>query len=137
MSEKVADPEEYGGSSEPVRRLPGTEHLGIILLESVQIERRAGGVWSRIAERVPATFEPVPIPRRVELETWTHKPLLCLWLLPETPIQDGDRVIRDDGSRWYVRGAPLTAPGRTHIVALTERASEDRLFEPLNPNEPA
>jgi hypothetical protein len=136
MAETDVDPEEYGGYANFARRLPGTEHLGIILLESVRIERKVNGVWSRIAERVPATFEPVPIPHRVKLETWTHKPLLCLWLLPQTPIQDGDRVIRDDGSRWYVRGAPLTAPARTHIVALTERATEDRLFEPLNPNEP-
>src|SRR5436305_324122 len=113
-----------GGTSDargPARNLPGTERSGLIFYEYVNIERKSGGVWNQIAEDQPAAFEPVDVHTRIELSAWSHKPLLCLWLMPDTPIQDADRVIRYDGSHWYVRGMPLLAPGGTHIAALTER----------------
>jgi hypothetical protein len=112
----------------PFGNLPGTEHLGILFTEYVDIERSVGGTWTRIAAGVPAAFEPVRLHTRVDLEPWTHKPLLGLWLMPDTPLEDGDRVVREDGSRWYVRGAPLAAPARTHIAALVEAETEDGLF---------
>ena len=121
----------------PRGNLPGTEVAGIIFLEYVDVERKSGGVWSQIAGRVPATFEPVPVHSRQTLETWSHKPLLCLWIMPDTPLADADRVIRDDGSHWYIRGAPLLAPMKTHIVALAERASEDALFATRSAQEPS
>src|SRR5207302_226767 len=105
--------------------LPGTEGLGVIFLEYVNVERKISGVWTAIATNVPATFERLGLHRRVEMEPWTHKPLYGLWLFPNTPLQDADRVVRSDGSHWYVRGAPLTAPLNTHIAALTESATED------------
>lgn len=121
----------------PSGNLPATEHLGIVFLEYVNIERKSGGVWNLIAANVKATFEPLRIHTRVEMETWTHKPLLCLWLLPNTSIQDGDRVIRSDNSHWYIRGAPLMSPAKTHIVAIAEYATEDKLFATRDPNEPS
>ena len=130
-------PSASGNVPGPAGNLPGTEHHGIIFLEYVHVERKIGGVWTNLASNVPATFEPIRIHGRVELETWSHKPLLCVWLLPDTPIQDADRVIRQDGSRWYIRGAPLIAADRSHIAALGERATEDGLFAARNPNEPA
>ncbi len=116
--------------------LAGTDHLGVIFLEYVNVERKVDGVWAQVALNAPATFEPVSLHRRLELATWTHKPLLCLWLMPSASLQDGDRVVRRDGSRWYVRGAPLLAPGGTHIAALAEAAAEDGLFAALSPDEP-
>lgn len=120
----------------PDGNLPGTERSGLIFLEYVNIERKSGGVWSQVAANLPATFESVKVHTRFELSTWSHKPLLCLWLMPDAPIQDADRVIRSDGSHWYVRGAPLLAPGRTHIAALTERGTEDGLFAAYSASEP-
>ena len=117
--------------------LPGTEGLGIIFLETVDIERKVAGVWTSVAADVPATFEPLNLPVREGLATWTHKPLFCIWLLPDTAIADADRVVRSDGSRWYVRGAPLAAPMRTHLAALAERGTEDGLFAPIDPLEPS
>ncbi len=104
-------------------------HGGLILLERVRIERRQGQAWTSIAEDVPATFEPLRLRTRVALEPWTHRPLLGLWLLPSAPLQDGDRVVRADGSRWRVRGTPLRGPLGTHIAAITEGESDDALFE--------
>jgi hypothetical protein len=125
------------GTLGPAGNLPGTEYLGVIYLEYVDVERKSGGVWGQIAGNVPATFEPLKIHTRAELETWSHKPLFCLWMFPGTPLDDGDRVIRSDGSHWYIRGAPLKAPRNTHIAALAERATEDSLFATRNPNEPS
>ena len=121
----------------PRGNLPGTEQMGVIFLEYVDIERKSGASWNQIAIGVPATFEPLKLHSRVGMEPWSHKPLLCLWVLPDTPIADGDRVIRDDGSHWYIRGAPLMAPMKTHIVALAERATEDNLFAARSASEPS
>lgn len=126
-----------GGAGGASGGVPGTQRSGLILYETVSIERKSGGVWSSVATGVPATFEVVRIHTRYEMQTWTHKPLLCVWLLPDTSVQDGDRVIRSDGSHWYVRGAPLTAPAGTHIVALTERGTEDGLFAAYSAAEPS
>src|SRR5690348_10163774 len=100
--------------SGPAGNLPGTEHLGVIFTEYVGVERNIGGTWTSVDSTVPATFEPISIHGRMELETWTHRPLFCVWLFPNTTVDDGDRVIRSDGSHWYVRGAPLIAPLGTH-----------------------
>ncbi len=113
--------------------LPGTAHLGLILLERVDVERQSGGLWSQIAAGVPATFEPLSLHTRAELATWTHKPLFCLWLYPSIAIADGDRIKRGDGSDWYVRGTPFFAPRRTHYVAIVEATTEDTLFAPIAP----
>ena len=123
--------------SGPAGNLPGTAHLGAIFVEFVNVERKSGGVWSEVARSVPATFEEVRAPGRVKLETWTHKPLLVLWLAPVTAFMDGDRVIRSDGSRWYMRGTPLAAPLNTHVAVLVEGSAEDKLFAARDPNEPS
>ena len=70
----------------PGGNLPGTEGLGVIFQEYVDVERKSGGVWGNIARNVPATFEPMKIYTRVKMEPWTHKPLFGLWLLPDTPL---------------------------------------------------
>src|SRR5436309_3334764 len=70
------------GTTGPAGNLPGTESLGVIYLEYVDVERKSGGVWGQIAGNVPATFEPLKIHTRTELETWSHKPLYGLWLFP-------------------------------------------------------
>jgi hypothetical protein len=106
----------------------GTAHLGILFLETVQVERRVSGSWTRIASDVPATFEPVSVHTRAELAAFTHKPLLCLWLYPATSLQDGDRVVRADGSAWYLRGMPFMAPRGTHYAVLVEGELADTLF---------
>ncbi len=116
--------------------LPGTEHMGIIFLEYVNIERKISGTWTEVARNVPATFEPLKVHTRVKMEPWTHKPLYCVWLFPRTPAIDGDRVIRSDGSRWYIRGDPLRAPRGTHVAALAEAAAEDGLFAARSSTEP-
>ena len=82
---------------------------------------------------MPAAFEPVSIHARAELATWTHKPLLCLWLYPAVALADGDRVKRADGSDWYVRGTPFLAPHGTHYVAIAEASAADGLFAPIAP----
>src|SRR5262249_29833156 len=94
----------------PHGNLGGAEQWGLIFLETIDIERKISGVWTQIAVNVPATFEPLSLHSRVEMEPWSHKPLLCLWLMPDTPLADGDRAIRGDGSHWYVRGTPLVGP---------------------------
>ncbi|MGC8668555.1 MAG: hypothetical protein ACP5VE_10630 [Chthonomonadales bacterium] len=113
--------------------VPGTAHLGILFLEAVQIQRRISGAWTPIASGVPATFEPVSIHTRAELAAFTHKPLLCLWLYPAATLQDGDRVVRADGSGWYVRGTPFLAPRGTHYAVLVEGELADTLFAPPAP----
>jgi hypothetical protein len=133
MSLPIPTDEEPG----PHGNMPGTEHTGIIFLETINIERKIGGIWTQIAAGVPATFEPLSLHSRVEMEPWSHKPLLCLWLMPDTPIADADRAIRSDGSHWYIRGAPLMAPMKTHIAAIAERASEDNLFAARSSPEPS
>lgn len=126
-----------GGSTPgPQGNLPGTEYMGVIFLEYVNIERKISGVWTQIAGNVPATFEPLKVHTRVEMEPWTHKPLYCLWLFPKTAAADGDRVIRSDGSHWYIRGEPLRAPRGTHVAALAEGAAEDGLFAARSAPEP-
>src|SRR2546421_1400942 len=122
--------------SGPGGSVPGTGYLGVIFVEYVNVERKISGVWNEVARSVPATFEEVRLGKRVDLETWTHKPLYTLWLSPVTTFVDGDRVIRSDGSRWYMRGTPLTAPLRTHVVVLVEGSAEDKLFATRDPNEP-
>ena len=117
--------------------LPATVHSGLIFLEYVNIERKSGGVWNSVASNSPATFETVSIDRRIKLETWTHKPLLCVWLPPEMAVLDGDRIIRSDASHWYVRGAAITSPDRTHIAAFVEAAAEDSLFAARSASEPS
>lgn len=109
----------------PVR---GTAHLGILFLETVQVERRISGTWTRLASDVPATFEAVSLHTRAELAAFTHKPLLCLWLYPAAVLLDGDRVIRSDGSGWYVKGTPFLAPRGTHYAVLVEGELADTLF---------
>lgn len=116
--------------------LPGTLHSGLIFLEYANVERKSGGVWSAIATDVPSTFERVESAGRARLETWTHKPLFSVWLAAVS-IADGDRLIRSDGTRWYVRGAPLTSPDRTHVVALVEASAEDGLFAARSASEPS
>lgn len=109
---------------------------GLVMTELVDIERCTGGVWGAVVSGVPATCEALGMRARLELETWTHKPLMRVWLLPDTDLLDGDRIVRADGSRWYVRGAPLAGPGRTHLAALTEAAAEDGLFSARVSTEP-
>ena len=118
-------------------RLPGTGHLGVIFVEYVNVERKSGRVWSEVARRVPAAFDEVRIGTRAELETWTHKPLYTLWLSPVTTFVDGDRVIRSDGTRWYMRGRPVKAPLGTHVAALVEGSAEDGLFATRSASEPS
>jgi hypothetical protein len=117
--------------------LAGTRHTGLLLTEAVRVERKGGGVWSEVAASVPATLEPVSLRLRSEMETWTHKPLVTVWLLPATDLEDGDRLVRADGERWYVRGAPARAATGTHMAALAERATEDGLFAAYDAAEPA
>lgn len=121
----------------PGGSLPGTGHLGAIFVEYVNVERKISGTWTEIARSLPATFEEVRFNQRAKIEVWTHKALYTLWLSPMTTFLDGDRVIRSDGTRWYIRGTPLTAPLRTHVVALVEASAEDGLFAARNPNEPS
>lgn len=116
------------GSEERPGRVGGTLIGGLLMTETVAIERLADGVWTAIAAEAPATCEEVRLDERVALASWTRRPLLRVWLLPDTDLRDGDRLVRADGSLWYVRGAPLTGPGRTHLAALTEAAAEDGLF---------
>ena len=123
------------GSLGPGGNLPGTAHLGVMFVEYVNVERKISGSWTEVARSVPATFEEVRFGLRAEIETWTHKPLYSLWISPATTFADGDRVIRSDGTRWYIRGAPLVAPLRTHVVALVEGSAEDKLFAARDPNE--
>ena len=108
------------GSPGPGGNVTETGYLGVIFMEYVNIERKSGGTWSQIAQNVPATFEEVKLKSRVHMETWTHKPLYTLWLSPVTTFADGDRVIRSDSSHWYMRGSPIAAPLKTHVVALVE-----------------
>lgn len=117
--------------------LPDTAHTGLIFLEYANLERNSGGIWSAIGTDLPVTFERVETAGRSRLETWTHKPLFTVWLSGVTSVQDGDRLIRADGSHWYVRGAPMVSPGGTHIVALVEAAAEDGLFAARSASEPA
>lgn len=117
--------------------LPGTDHTGLIYLEYANIERKSGAVWSVIASNVPATFEKVETEGRLRLETWSHKPLFSVWLPPSAAIVDGDRIVRCDGTRWYVRGSALVSPERTHIVALVEASAEDGLFAARSASEPS
>jgi len=131
------DPNPGGQVPGPLGTLPGTAHTGLILLEYVNVERKISGAWTTIASGVPATFEPLSTHARLELETWSHKPLLALWLMPATSLQDGDRVIRSDSSRWYIRGAPLAGPLGTHVAAIAEGATEDGLFAPRSASEPS
>jgi hypothetical protein len=115
-------------ASERPGRAHGVVIGGLLMTEAVGIERSADGVWTEVATEVPATFEELDLDERVALATWTHKPLLRIWLLPDVDVREGDRIVRSDGSRWYVRGAPLAGPGRAHLAALTEAAAEDGLF---------
>jgi hypothetical protein len=117
--------------------LPDTAHTGMIFLEYANLERKSGGVWTAIGANLPVTFERVETASRARLETWTHKPLFSVWLSGVTSVQDGDRLIRADGSHWYVRGAPMVSPGGTHIVALVEAAAEDGLFAARSASEPS
>lgn len=117
--------------------LPDTAHTGMIFLEYANLERKSGGVWSAIGPNLPVTFERVETASRARLETWTHKPLFSVWMSGVTTVQDGDRLIRADGTRWYVRGAPMVSPGGTHIVALVEAAAEDGLFAARSAAEPS
>jgi hypothetical protein len=132
-----SSPNSAGQVPGAVGNLPGTERLGVIFLEYVNVERKVSGVWTAMATNVPATFERLNVHKRVEMEPWSHKPLYGLWLFPNTPLQDGDRVVRSDGSHWYIRGAPLSAPLSTHIAALAEAATEDGLFATRSAVEPA
>ena len=117
--------------------LPHTAHTGMIFLEYANLERKSGGVWSAIGVNLPVTFEPVETACRVRLEPWTHKPLFSVWLSGVTSVQDGDRLIRADGTHWYIRGAPMVSPGGTHIVAMVEAAAEDGLFAARSASEPS
>jgi hypothetical protein len=117
--------------------LPSTLNSGLIFLEYANIERKIGGVWTAVGTDVPSTFERVESVGRARLETWTHKPLFSVWLPPGASIADGDRLIRSDGTRWYVRGAPMSSPGNTHIVALVEASAEDGLFAARSAAEPS
>ena len=137
VPQKPLDPNVSGSIAGLSGTRPGTESSGVIFLEYVNVERKISSVWTQLAGNVPATFEPLTLHVRYELQTWSHKPLLCLWMLPNTTIDDGDRVIRSDGSHWYIRGAPLVAPAGTHIAALAERATEDKLFAPISASEPS
>jgi hypothetical protein len=121
----------------PAGNLPGTAHTGLILLEYAGHERKSGEDWVAVNSDLPVTFQAVQTEGRLRLETWTHKPLFSVWLPPSVSILDGDRLIRSDGSRWYVRGAPLVSPSRTHVVALVEAAAEDGLFAARSASEPA
>ena len=125
------------GSPGPGGSVSGTGHLGAIFVEYVNVERKISGSWTEVARSVPATFEEVRFGLRAKIETWTHKPLYTLWLSPTTTFVDGDRVIRSDGTRWYMRGAPLMVPLRTHVVALIDGSAEDSLFAARNPAEPS
>ncbi len=116
--------------------LPGTINSGLIFLEYVNIERKIASVWTAVVSNLPATFEPISTDRRLKLETWTHKPIFCVWLPPDAPIQDGDRIIRCDGSHWYLRGAAIASPDRTHIALVAEAATEDNLFAARTASEP-
>ena len=121
----------------PSGNLPGTSHTGLIYLEYANVERKSGGVWSVVAPNVTATFNKVETEGRLRLETWTHKPLFSVWLPPSAGIQDGDRIIRSDGTRWYVRGSAMLSPDRTHVVALVEASAEDGLFAARSASEPS
>lgn len=134
---KPTDPNADGKVAGSAGNMPGTERCGVVFLEYVNVERKSGGVWSQVFANLPATFEPISLFTRAQLQAWTHKPLLCLWLMPDAAVQDGDRIVRSDGSHWYIRGMPLLAPGRTHIAALAEYATEDKLFATLSPSEPS
>jgi hypothetical protein len=110
-------------------RLPGTERLALILTEYVNVERLSGEEWTLVHQSLPSTFEPVRLAQRIELESWTQKPLFNVWLLPNVDLRDGDRLVRSDGSTWTVRGMPVEAINGSHIAALTEGATDDGLFD--------
>jgi hypothetical protein len=117
-----------GAETGATGNLPGTETSGLILRETVTIERQVSGSWSVVAADVPATFTPAPMQVRVDLASVTHHALNRLWLPEGTPLADQDRVTRSDGARWYVRGAPDTGPGGACVRALVESEAEDGLF---------
>ncbi|MEP6756652.1 MAG: hypothetical protein ABJA67_14195 [Chthonomonadales bacterium] len=130
-------PDANGNTPNRTSGLPGTGRSGLVFYEYVNIERKVSGTWTAQATNIPATFEPVRMEGRTDLAAWTHKPLFGVWLMPTAPVQDGDRIVRYDGSHWYVRGTPLVGPGGTHRAALVEGAAEDGMFAALNPAEPA
>lgn len=129
-------PNSSGQTPDRSGNLPETERSGLVFYEYVNIERKISGTWTAQASNIPATFEPMNLHGRTDMQAWSHKPLFGVWLLPNAPVKDGDRFVRYDGSHWYVRGAPLLGPGGTHLAALAERATEDGLFATLNPAEP-
>lgn len=101
-------------------KLPSGESQGRLYAECVGVERLIGH-WRRIAKRVPAIFVPLALPNEANTSSSRDDHRLGLWILPDLPLKDGDRIIQENGVRWWVRGAPLIGPARTHIVVLGER----------------
>ncbi len=125
-------PDSLGRVPGPSGAIPGTEVLGVFLNELADLERKISGTWTVVTTNAPLTFEPLKLHRRVEMAAYTHKPLQCVWALPDLDVRDGDRIHRGDDSHWYVRGAPLAAPMGTHQVLIVEATAIDGLFAALN-----
>ncbi len=126
------------GGATPSRlgNLPKTDSGAIIFQEYVHVERSLDGVWTLIAENIPAAFDPLGLQSRTALEPWSHKPLRTVWLAKEAALMDGDRLIRFTGERWYVRGMPRAIRFAGCVEALTEYMQEDKTFDPIMHGEP-
>lgn len=133
---KCGEPDTLGRLAGAAGNVPGTESIGIIYQERVNVECKKDGEWSAIQRNVPALFEPVNLSGRISLEAWTHKPLMTVWLPPCIDVQDGYRLIRSDATRWYIRGTPVMAGSGACMVALAERAAEDGVFAQYQSGEP-
>jgi len=101
-------------------KLSAGESQGRLYVEWVDVERLIG-CWRRIAQRVPTIFVPLALPNKADTSADEVDHRLGLWILPDLPLKDGDRIIQGNGGRWWVQGAPLIGPARTHIVVLGER----------------
>lgn len=102
-------------------KLSSGESQGRLYAECVEIERLIGR-WRRMVKRVPAIFVPLALPNETNTASSQEDNRLGLWILPDLPLKDGDHIIQENGVRWWVRGAPLIGPARTHIVVLGEKS---------------
>lgn len=117
-----------GAGSGADENLPGAVASGLILRETVAIERCDAGEWGVVASGVPATLAPASLRLRIAMEPVTHRLLARLWMPAGAPLRDGDRVVREGGERWLVRGSPDAGPGARCVHALVESEADDGMF---------
>ena len=100
----------------------------MIFTERVCIERQIDGGWTVTAYDVTAAFCPMNFTERIALEPWSHRPLMRFWIDVNSQAMDGDRLIRDDGSAWKIRGVPIHPPEAEHLEGIAEGDADDGLF---------